>query len=64
MYKAKIEANPLFSTYLSIGFWPATGIFFIQDYPASSETPEHPHTTANFALPEINLARFQLKANS
>jgi len=36
-----------------IGFWPATGKFyFIQRYPVSNGTPDRPHTTANFALPD------------
>jgi hypothetical protein len=27
-------------------------------------SPDRPHTTANFALPEIKFARFRLKTNS
>jgi hypothetical protein len=47
-----------------IGFLPATDKFHSnQRYPVSNETPDRPHTTANFALFEIKFARFRLKTN-
>jgi hypothetical protein len=64
-FRAIFGSYSTLSACSRIGFWLATSQFyFIQRYPASSETPDHPHKPANFALHEMKFARFRLKTNS
>jgi tetratricopeptide (TPR) repeat protein len=53
-----------FNTKSLFGNWILACNRQILFQPALKFSPDRPHTTANFALPEIKFARFRLKTNS